>query len=392
MALRSLFKAAEEYLVSMIAAVQAGGSKLTDFNTGSVTRTFYEGLASGLSEQSAVADQLRQDSYLATATGDALDLKAADYQVTRKAAVKATGTVRITRTGTGLGAVTIPAGWGALATIPAPGVPSLSYVTLADAVFPIFAGPGTQTIDVSGEAVIAGTTGNNSQGAGVETVVLPLSPVAGFITASDFKLRGPWSGGVDAERDADLRARVPLEVQARVKGRKSSFEAAALRVPGVTGAQVLQAGEARSDATLVPAGGVETYFKGLASHLAQVQSEVTAAASAGQNATAFLAASERIIANLTVYALSGVDTAALAIAVRDTVMAVVNAGSVGGTVRYSEAVRAVHELAAVEGVALPFAQFRKSTAAPGTAADIVAAATKYPDLVTGDVTVTVTLI
>lgn len=388
MALPSLFKTTDEYLQTLIARVQALGSRLTDFNDGSVTRTFFEAFAAGASQQSAVVDQLRRDSYLATATGDALDTKAADYQVARKAAAPATGTVRITRTGTSLPAVTIPAGWGQLATLPSPGLPSLPYVTLADATLP--AGTGTQTVDVAGTCAFAGAAGNIVQGSTAQTATIAVNPVDGFDTSSGFVLRGPWSGGVDAETDDALRARVPLEVAARVKGRWASFMAAALRVTGVTSAQVLQAGDSRADSTTVLPGSVEVYYKGDAGLLGAVGAECANASMLGQTLVVAQATAARTIAALTVYCDSGVDTTALAATVKAAVQAVVNGGDVGAKVRYSRAVTAVHAIDDVVSVGLPFAQFRLSGETSGTAHDLPVPPTEYASLADADVTVTVT--
>lgn len=384
MTLPSLYLTVDEYLQTMIERVQTAGSALTDFTAGSVTRTFFEGLAGGLSRGSEVADQLRTDSYLQTATGDALTLKAADYQVARKAAVAATGVVRITRADTTT-AVTIPAGWGQLATRPAPGQPAIAYLTSEAANFAI----GVGSVDVSGICAIAGAAGNIAQAAGANTNVIAVNPVGGFSIDSDFNLHGPWSRGVDAETDDALRARVPLEVAARVKGRAASFLAAALRIPGVQSAQVLKAGDARADTTIVPAGAVEVYYEGDASLLSQVTSECQDATQLGQNLAVAQASAATIVVHLSVYCLAGTDTALLASNVATAVKAAVNGVGVGQTVRYSAAIRAVHGVDAVVSAAIPFADFRISTEGSGTAHDLVMAPQTYPSLLDANLTVAV---
>lgn len=388
MSLPTLYRSPEDYLASMIQRVQDLGSQLTDFNDGSVTRTFYEGLAVGVSEQSALVEQLRLDSYLATATGDALTLKALDYQVGRIAAVAAQGTVRITRTGTGMAAVTIPAGWAPLSTLPGPGSPAVAYVTTADAVFA--AGTGTQTVDVTAAAVTAGASGNLAQAAGADTPVVPANPVNGFLSNGGFTLHGPFTGGADEETDDQLRARVPIEVAGRVKGRRESFLAAAIAIPGVGSAQVLGPGETRANATTVAAGNVELYYEGDVALLGAVSTAALAVTMLGQTLTVIQAASVPMTIAVTVYVNPGVDTAAIAAAARSQLAAVVAAGPVGGTVRYSAAIQALHAIDEVVAVAMPFAQFRMTSEAAGTAHDVDLLNGQAPTLPDANLTVTVT--
>jgi hypothetical protein len=67
---------------------------------------------------------------------------------------------------------------------------------------------------------------------------------------------------VDAETDDQLRARVPIEVQGRVKGTPAALLAAALRIPGVTSANVLEAGDTRTSGGTIAAGACEVYYEG----------------------------------------------------------------------------------------------------------------------------------
>ena len=380
----SRYQTPDANLLQMIARIQAAGSKITDFNTGSVTRTFYEGLGAGLSEQSLVVDQLEQDSYLATATGDALDRKASDYQVDRLAAVAATGTVRLTRQASGT-AVTVPAGFGELATVPVPGQPSRTFLTTADAVF----GTADTSIVVPGIAVTAGAAGN----IGALTKLLPVNPVAGFQTDGGFQAETTFTGGVDQETDDALRARVPIAVQGRVKGRPEAFLAAALGIPGVISAAVLKAGDTRSDSTVVPANTLEVYYEGPATLLQAVTTAAAGATVLGQSTlTVAQATAERTVVNVTVFAKTGVDAAALAIAVRDAIKAVVNGAGIGQTVYSANVIQAVAAVPGVVSQTIPYADLRKFTAAGGTFGNVVPGSTRYPDLQDADVTVAVSLL
>lgn len=383
MAATSLYKSPEEYLAAAIAKVQAQGSKITDFSIESAARALYEGLAAMLSEHSLVVDQLRSDSYLATAVGAALDRKAGDYQVGRKAAQMASGTIRLTRQATGT-AVTIPAGFGDLVTTPAPGLPSIAFRTTENAVF----GTADTFKVVAAVAVVGGAAGNIAANTGL----LFTTPVAGFAVDGGAKAETTFGGGVDAESDDALRFRVPLEVQARVKGRKESFLAAALRIPGVESAQVLQAGDTKPDTSTVPGGNVFVYYEGAAGLLAAVQTECSNAAVAGQLVTVVTATAKPVIADLTVFCDAGVDVVALAAAVKAAVLAVVNVVGVGGSGRSSNAIRAVQQIEEVVSQTIPWTDLRFATATDNTFGDLVAPVGSYPTLALVDVAVTVSVL
>lgn len=365
MALPSIYKSPEDYLQVMIAALQDRGSKITDFTIGSVTRNLFETIGVGLSEHTTVADQHRIDSYLSTATGEALTLRAADQGVDRKTAVQASGTVRITRDDTAT-AVTIPAGWSPLSSVPTPGTQPVQYVTLEDAVFDI----GENTADVAARAVEGGTLGNIDQDAGDEVLLLPANPVPDFATDGDFHARGPFTGGVDEETDDALRARVPIEVQGRVKGRRQAFEAAALRIPGVTSAQVRQAGETNRELATIAGGNVVVYYEGDAGLLAQVTAECEAAAVLTQNVTVATASDLNVIVDLDAYVLAGLQEATLQAAILEILTPAVRTG-VGNGVPFSDVVRRLHDgVPDVQSLEIPFADFRASTAPDNTCADI----------------------
>lgn len=386
MADSSLFRTTDDYMLEAISRVQEAGSKITDFNIGSGTRSLYEGFAAALSEHSAVAEQLRQDSYLATATGDALDRKAADNQVLRKPAAQATGSVQITRQATGQG-LTIPAGWGNLLTIPAPGQSPLAYITTQDAVFPI----GTATVTVTGVAVDGGVASNISQAPTALVDVVAINPIAGVATQGGYKLLGAWIGGVDIETDDELRVRVPIEVQGRVRGQQMSFLAGALSVVGVTSAQVLRNGDTRPGGTgTVANGDVEVYYKGDSSLQAAVVAAAKARAVLDQNVVVTQAVIERVIAALTVFALAGTDLTSLAARAKAAVLSVVNAAAVGANVPFSSVVQAVHAIDDVQSVAIPFAQFRLFAEAPGTCHDLTIPASHVASLLAADCVVTAT--
>lgn len=360
----SLFRTPDEYLAATIDRLQANSSQITDFNIGSSARNLLEATGTALSIQSAIAEQHRLDSYLATATGDALTLKAADNGVDRKAAVQATGTIRITRSTTGT-AVTIPAGWSPLSTVPAPGLGPVTYETLDDAVFAI----GVSAVVVSARAVIGGVSGNITQGPTADTPLLPVNPVSGFNTATDFTARGAFVDGVDAETDDQLRTRVPLAVQGRVKGRVPAFLAAALGIPGVSSAQVRQAGESKIGGT-VGAGEIQIYYEGSTSLLGAVTTACDDASTANQNIVVTRATDVPVTADLTVFVVPGTDHGLTVALVRPVITQVVLGAGVGEKARFSRAVTSVHTIDVVQSMTIPFADFRKTSASDNTCGDI----------------------
>lgn len=384
MALPSLYSPPETFIEAMIASIQSGGSRLTDFNTGSVIRNLFEAESVALSQQSLTLDQLRRDMHLATATGEALDEKGADYLVLRKAGIAAAGSVAIIRPAPGP-AVTLPAGWTQLLTAPAPGQQPIAYQTTQDAVF---AG-GDTAKTVSAIALTPGAAGNIAD----LTPLYPMNPVSGFSTDTGFKASGAFTNGFDAESDDAYRTRIPIDVQGRVNGTAVAFQAAALRVPGCWSANVLKAGDTRANGTTVAAGNIEVYYAGSAGLLTAVQSECALKSTVNQQVTVINAAIQRLIVNCTVTAKLGTDTVALAVAVAAAIQATVDAAGVGQPVYLSSVIQAIDAVDRVLGVTVPFTDFRKFADAPGTSSSTLTVPLNlYADLQLTDCTVAVSLV
>lgn len=379
----SLYKDPETVLTELIQSVQDQGAPITDFNIGSVARTLFEAVSVAQSNQGLLADQLRVDSYLATATGEALDDKAADYLVTRKAATRATGTIRVTRAST-TETLFIPAGWAQLSTKPSPGQDAIAIVTTSDASMDI----GTATVDIPVEAVIGGVSGNLSAG----TVVIPQTALSGVISDGGIVVQIALTGGVDEEGDDDLRARVRIEVAGRINGTADALKAGALSVAGVVSANVLKAGDTRANSTTVPAGSVEVYYEGAASLQPAVLTAVLARSTLNQNVSVFTAVGEQMVVACTVTAKTGVDTTALGLAVKTAIKDVVNAVGVGEKLYYADTIKAIHDTPDVIAVNVPLADHRKNSQASGTAADVAMTADRYASLVDADVSVAITLV
>ncbi|WP_433943599.1 baseplate J/gp47 family protein [Paenibacillus sp. SN-8-1] len=153
-----------------------------------------------------------------TAYGEWLDRAAREYGLTRKPAVKATGSL----TFSGPDGTVIPAG-----TVASTGGEAPVYiVTLADATI---SGGSVTTPAI---AQVAGSEGN----VGVGTVALLIGDLVGIVTVTNAV---NFEGGVDAESDDSLRARY-FERAARpaTSGNANQYRQWALEIPGVSDAKV----------------------------------------------------------------------------------------------------------------------------------------------------------
>lgn len=380
------FRTTDEYLADLITALQSLGSKITDFNVGSGARSLFEVLSASLSNQSLLVDQVVTDTRLATATGDALDAKAADYLVTRLSGSQASGVVRVSRE-SGLDSILIPSGFR-LTTRPVVGQPSVTMATTAEAVMAGDDGGDPDTyVDVPVTTIGVGKLGNLSQG----TVVVPESPILGVIADGGYVVQVAFEGGADQEDDDRLRQRVRLEVQGRANGRKESFLAAALGTLGVVSANALRAGDTNEGGT-VTAGTVEVYYEGAASLLAAVTLACEGRSTFDQDVVVAQADAVALLADFEVTALDGTDEAALEAAIKAAVVAYVTGIGVGGTVLYASVIRAIMGVPGVISVNVPFNDLRRTTDTDNTDDDVVMGGWEYPTLDLDDITVTITTV
>ncbi|KZE34188.1 baseplate J/gp47 family protein [Crenobacter luteus] len=171
-----------------------------------------------------------------TADREYLELHARVRGLTRKAAVAAQGTLRLT----GTPGAALPSGLVAKRN-------GLAYTTTQGGVI---GADGTATVTVV--AATAGTAGNTPAGASVELSATPYG-VSGQATLL------AMSGGVDAESDAELLARL-LELIRRppAGGNRYDYQRWALEVPGVSAAFVypLRRGLGTVDVVITSAGSL----------------------------------------------------------------------------------------------------------------------------------------
>jgi uncharacterized phage protein gp47/JayE len=180
----------------------------------------YDALAPAAAElaQAAIwAQEVLRRGFVQTTFGRYLDLRAAEYGLARKPAVKATGEVVFT----GTPGTVIPSGT-TISTVASEAAPAVFFVTTAEAVI---GSGGTVTADI--EAVEPGTKSNVA----ANTIKLLVNPVTGVTAVTN---PAPTSGGLDEENDESLRARL-LELVRRDEGdgNVADYIIWAKEVPGV---------------------------------------------------------------------------------------------------------------------------------------------------------------
>jgi uncharacterized phage protein gp47/JayE len=379
----SLYRTADELFSEWVTYLSKLESPITDFSSGSVARTLAQAFCLTESQQTLVANILQSNMYVATASGAALDLKAGDWFVTRKPAIRATGVIELLRPGGGE-AIAIPAGWAQLITQAVPGQSPVSFLTLEEVTLAL----GATKAEVTAQALLGGVEGNIA----ANTVLIPQSPILGIQSVGGFKAKANFTGGVAEETDEAFRERIRLTVQGRINGNASAYAAAALSIAGVTSVKVLKAGETISGGGEVPAGHVRVYYAGSEALLESVQSAVNNVSVTNAGVEAFHAANCELKANLTINCLSGTNTEALANSVKAALVAFVDSVAVGRKVYYAEAVETVMGVSGVVSVNLPFASFYAPSLSGVKAADVITPNNQVPNLKESEITVTVEIV
>lgn len=386
--IKSVYISPQTALNQQIAALQEAGAPITDFAVGSAARTLLEAPAIVVSSQSQVADQLKQDSYLETAEGEALDiLGKSNWFVSRLPAVKAIGQLTITRQETS-SALLLAAAWGQLTVPPAaPGGEGVAVLTTEPASFAV----GQASVTIQAVAVAGGPEGNLA----INTKLTPSAPMVGISSQEGYVVTTAFTGGVAEETDEAYRARIPLVVQARqAKGATVAFQAAALSVPGVLSVGVLKAGTVRSNSTQVPGGHLEVVYQGAAHLLSGVEAAVQAATTINQEATTAAAesleaprGSQRVILECSLVSEPGANTEALKAEAIAAATKYVNSAGMGGTAHASGLVEALHALGGIVSITLPLTKFAVYPEAG--AKDIACALDQYTSLAEADCHITV---
>lgn len=252
----------------------------------------FAALAQVLEELDAHMLLLERQSLPQTATGSYLDRHAAQRGLTRKGAVQAVGRLRFTRTSAATEDIPIPKGL-VCTTV---GTPLCRYVTTQGAVL----AAGQTQVEVPAQAQEGGVDSNTAK----HTVNAMVTPV-GYVSAVTNP--EPFTGGMDAETDEQLRRRL-LESYAIVSnGTNAAFyRKEALEQEGVYSAKVLSRARGVGTVDVVlggfgtPAGS--TAVQALQAHLQErkeinVDVKVQAAVAKPQNIAVQVQCAANITAN-----------------------------------------------------------------------------------------------
>ncbi|MHB1702420.1 MAG: baseplate J/gp47 family protein [Acidobacteriaceae bacterium] len=223
------------FFQTMMASVQANNSSLTDFNIGSVLYTILYAIAVAVDMLNAAIYNVQQQAYLSSAIGSNLDLKAADYGITRKPAVAAIGPMNMIKNIAANTNIDIPAG-SLITTVPQPGQTTVQWETTADATF--LSGSTSAVVQV--QCTTPGSIGNIPAG----TQLLIASAVPGI---DGVTITTALTNGIDQESDASLRQRALNSFKGLAIGTYPWYQQQALSVSGVASASVVNSYSGQSN-------------------------------------------------------------------------------------------------------------------------------------------------
>lgn len=239
-------------IVSDALTALAERTSITNFNAGSVIRTITEVFSEVVGELYAYGADMLLNGFMDTATGYWLDRRCAEYNITRKAAVKAAGVVTFSRQVAKPTNITIPAGTVVLTPKDSNGV-EYRFLTTEEKILVT----GDTEVEVPVEAEEAGSAYNVGTGAITRMSVM----IVGIDTVTN---GADWiaTDGVDEETDAELRLRGFMAWETLgTGGTAAAYVAWALAVPGVEAAFVdddLPRGEGTLDLYILGEEGVPT--------------------------------------------------------------------------------------------------------------------------------------
>lgn len=224
-----VFKNRSSIFSDMQSYLQSLSPQLTDFNVGSVLNSILDAPSAEMEQLWNALITAFSAAYVATATGEDLDNKAADFGLIRKTATSAIGYVTFGRSSSYNQDFTIPIGT-IVQTTSTTTTPALQFQTTAEAILPagqlnVSSVPITSALSGAAYNITANMiTQMSTPPAGIETVANP--------TAT--------AGGTNNESDDDLKTRIPLYLSSLARGTRDSLEAAALSVNGVASVSIFE--------------------------------------------------------------------------------------------------------------------------------------------------------
>lgn len=214
------------FVNSSVAGVQASARAVVDATIGSLTLAWAQAVAGVALWLQAYAIQVLALTRAATSNGTDLDTFVADFGLTRIAATFATQTATFssytytTQRLVPVGALVSTGPGGVQFTVTADTGNAAWNATLQAYVM----APGTQSVTVPIQAVVAGVAGNVLSA----TVVSFVAPVTGVDTVTN-TAPSPQTGS-EAETDPELRARFVLFFQSLSRGTRAAIGASILSV------------------------------------------------------------------------------------------------------------------------------------------------------------------
>lgn len=216
-------KTVSELMTAATDRLRATAFRITNLRPGGVFYTLLEICNQALADLHQLLSDISPQLYLETATGEWLDLKAADYNVLRNPAVKTKGDVILIREGTD-GNLIIPAGTEVATAVGVDGR-RLKYIVADQAVIPT----GQSQAPVSVEAEFEGAEYNVGTGM-ITELLIHINGIIQVTNNSDWITRE----GCDEEDDDSLRERAQ-EAWAGLAsgGTPEAYRVWARQVPGV---------------------------------------------------------------------------------------------------------------------------------------------------------------
>ena len=211
-----MFKTFQDILKDLFEYV-GQGSKVTDFNIGSVLRTILEAVAAIAEEVWYKLQFFVSLFFLDTSQGEWVDRRLNDLGMERKLGATAYGSITVGRNSPSPISIFISAG-----TIFQNETGELQYATQADVILNI----GSHSVDVDVEAADTGTAYNLP----TDTVLKQSGIAISGIEWAKIKLMG---GGEDIESDEDYKNRVPEYFDSLSRGTAPAIRYAAASVSGV---------------------------------------------------------------------------------------------------------------------------------------------------------------
>lgn len=288
-------------------------------------------LAGEIFNQRAYADYIMRQMFPATAEGTYLDAHAAQRNLTRKSATKAVGRVTFSTDAEEHGDILIPGG-----TVVCTVGDMRRFVTNYD----VTLSSGEQSANAGVTAAEAGSAYN----AGIGTVGIIVTPVLGIDRVAN---TARFSGGSDAESDAELRARISDSFKNISNGTNAAYyRAVAMSVNGVYSASAV--GRVRGTGTVdvyaCAKGSTLSYAK-----LQEIQNLLNEARELNVDVKVFSPTAVSVNLYIKLSVAEGYDFSTVAEEVKNAVTAYINDLGIGHDVLLSDVGEIIYHIGGVSG-------------------------------------------